>query len=68
MPQKQNDPLFIATAVFARMAGLGPRLVRHLIADGELPVKRIHGRVWLVRADAMAWLQAQRSGKVKASK
>ena len=34
-------------------------LVRQLVADGELPVRVIGTRQWIIREEAVAWLRKQ---------
>ena len=53
------DPLLISIPEFARMSGLGESMVRQLIGEGELPVRMIRGRRWIIRDEAVMWLRQQ---------
>jgi len=62
-PRRQKlrfvDPVLVSLPEFARMSGLGYSSVRQLVADGELPVRVIGARQWIIRAEAIAWLHKQ---------
>jgi hypothetical protein len=53
------NPLLISIPEFARMSGLGDSFVRELVAEGELPVRVIRGRKWIIRDRAIEWLCRQ---------
>ena len=53
------EPVLVSIPEFARMSGLGNSLTRTLVADGELPVRVIRGRKWIIRDVAVEWLRAQ---------
>ncbi len=53
------DPVLISAPEFARMSGLGYSTVRQLVTDGELPVRVIGTRQWIIREEAVAWLRRQ---------
>ena len=53
------DPVLVSIPEFARMSGLGTSTVRELVAAGELPVRVIGSRCWIIRDEAVAWLRKQ---------
>jgi hypothetical protein len=53
------DPLLVSIPEFARLSGLGSSFTRRLVDDGELPVRVIRGRRWIIRDEGVAWLRAQ---------
>jgi hypothetical protein len=53
------DPILVSLPEFARMSGLGYSSVRQLVAEGELPVRVIGTRQWIIREEAVAWLRKQ---------
>jgi hypothetical protein len=53
------EPVLVSVPEFARISGLGYSMARRLVADGELPVRVIGTRTWIVREEAIAWLQKQ---------
>jgi hypothetical protein len=53
------DPVLISVPEFARLSGLGISFTRQLVTDGELPIRIIRGRKWIIRDVAIAWLREQ---------
>ena len=62
-PRRQKlrfiDPILVSIPEYSRMSGLGPSAVRNLVADGQLPVRIINQRQWIIRDEAIAWLRQQ---------
>jgi hypothetical protein len=62
-PRRQKlrflDPVLVSIPEFARISGLGQSMTRRLIAEGELPSRRIAPRLWILREEAVAWLRQQ---------
>jgi hypothetical protein len=53
------DPVLVSIPEFSRMSGLGYSVVRQLVADGDLSVRVIGTRRWIIRDEAVAWLRQQ---------
>jgi hypothetical protein len=53
------EPILISVPEFARLSGLGYSMARQLVADGVLPTRVIGARTWILREEAIAWLQKQ---------
>jgi excisionase family DNA binding protein len=59
MKLRFNNPVLVSIPQFARLSGLGESMIRQLLAEGELPVRKIGNRCWIIRDAAEAWLRKQ---------
>jgi predicted DNA-binding transcriptional regulator AlpA len=53
------DPVLVSLPEFTRMSGLGRSVVRQLVEEGDLPVRTILKRRWIIRDAAIEWLRRQ---------
>ena len=56
---KFTEPILISIPEFARLSGLSYSVVRQLVAQGELPLRVIRSRQWIIRAKAIEWLHKE---------
>jgi hypothetical protein len=52
-------PLLVSCPEFARLSGLGEKLVRRMVSRRELPTSLIGARRWIIRDKAVAQLRKQ---------
>lgn len=56
---RTTDSILISAPEFARISGLGYSYTRKLLNSGQIPVREIEGRKWIIRKSAIKWLEGE---------
>ncbi len=62
-PHSSEDSLFFTRHEAAMVAGVSVSTLDRLVKDGQVPVKRVRGRVLLLKTKFIAWCATDRAAK-----
>lgn len=57
-PAPRHEPLLLKLSEVGRLLSLSPKVIRGMVARGELPARRIAARWMVPTQDFLSWMQA----------